>query len=72
MYPQVLRLAWSGIACFGLIACSATKAPGPIETRTAYWVKRHITVGGRPDKNPIPATQGECRGRQARVRLLLR
>jgi mono/diheme cytochrome c family protein len=57
MYPQVLRLAWLGIACFGVIACSATKAPGPIETRTAYWVKRHITVGGRVDKNPIPATK---------------
>jgi mono/diheme cytochrome c family protein len=56
MYPRVLRIVWSGIACCSVIACSA-KAPGPIETRTAYWVKRHITVGGRPDKNPIPATR---------------
>ena len=41
--------------CCGLTACSA-KAPGPVETKTAYWVKRHITVGGKRERNPIPAT----------------
>ncbi len=46
----------SGIGVCGLIACSA-KPPGPIETKAAYWVKQHITVRGRPDKNPIPANR---------------
>jgi hypothetical protein len=51
-----------GLGCCGVIACSA-KPPGPIETKTAYWVKQHITVGGRPDKKPIPATAAEYRCR---------
>ena len=52
---RVLRMVLLGVSCCGLTACSA-KPPGPIETRTAYWVKQHITVGGRSDKNPIVAT----------------
>jgi mono/diheme cytochrome c family protein len=53
---RVLRLVLSGMCCCGLFACSATP-PSPMEARTAYWVKRHITVGGRSDRNPIPATR---------------
>jgi mono/diheme cytochrome c family protein len=55
MYSRLLRLAWSCIGCCTMIACSA-KPPGPIETRTAYFVKQRITVGGKSNKNPIAAT----------------
>jgi mono/diheme cytochrome c family protein len=51
----LLRLMLLGVGFCGVVGCSA-KPPGPIETRTAYWVKQHITVRGRADKNPIPAS----------------
>lgn len=38
-----------------LTGCKATP-PSKTEIRVAYWTKRHITVGGKHDKNPIPAT----------------
>jgi Cytochrome c len=34
----------------------AAREPGRFETRTAQIVKRNITVGGRSEKNPLPAT----------------
>jgi cytochrome c len=55
MYSRVLRLVWSYLGCCSLVACSA-KPPGPIETRSAYWVKQHITVRGKSQKNPLPRT----------------
>jgi mono/diheme cytochrome c family protein len=55
MYSRPWRAVVMGAACCGLIACSV-KPPGPLETKTAYWVKRHITVGGRTKRNPIPVT----------------
>jgi mono/diheme cytochrome c family protein len=55
MWSRLLRIAVMGLCCCGLLACSV-KSPGPVETRTAYWVKRHITVGGRSERNPIPVT----------------
>ena len=42
--------------CLGLAACGV-KPPGPLETKTAYWVKQHITVGGKEEKNPLPPTK---------------
>jgi mono/diheme cytochrome c family protein len=57
-------MVFSSLACCGLIACGA-QSPGPIETKTAYWVKQHITVRGRPDKNPVPSNRGNiAAGRQ--------
>jgi mono/diheme cytochrome c family protein len=55
MASRVVRLVLSSIGCCWLLACGA-KPPGPIETKTAYWVKQHVTVRGRPDKNPIPVS----------------
>jgi len=34
----------------------AAREPGTLETRAAQLVKRDITVGGRRDRNPLPAT----------------
>jgi mono/diheme cytochrome c family protein len=64
MASRVAGLLLPCIGCCWLIGCSA-KAPGPIETKAAYWVKQHITVRGGPDKNPVPANQGNIdAGRQ--------
>jgi cytochrome c len=55
MHSRLIGVISLGVCYGGLIACSA-KPPGPVETRTAYWVKQHITVGGRSERNPIPVT----------------
>jgi mono/diheme cytochrome c family protein len=57
MASRLFRLVLASIGCCGLIACSA-KPPGPVETKAAYWVKQHVTVRGKLDRNPIPVTQG--------------
>jgi mono/diheme cytochrome c family protein len=71
MASRVVLLVLSSLGCCGLLACGA-KPPGPIETKTAYWVKQHITVRGRPDKNQGNIDAGkqvfgyycvECHGR---------
>jgi mono/diheme cytochrome c family protein len=49
------RLAlWAGVIMV-LNGCRAKK-PGTIETHSLNWVKHHVTVGGKKDKNPFPAT----------------
>jgi cytochrome c len=53
MHSRLIGVAFMGLSYCGLIGCSV-KPPGPIETKTAYWVKRHITVGGKSETNPIP------------------
>ena len=53
---SVLACALCGlVCCCGLTAC-AVKQPGRVETGTAYWVKRNVTIGGRSQTNPVPAT----------------
>jgi mono/diheme cytochrome c family protein len=37
-----------------LTGCRA-RAPGKTETAAVNWTKHHLTVGGRNDKNPVPA-----------------
>jgi mono/diheme cytochrome c family protein len=47
-----------------LVACRATP-PGRFETAVASQVKRRLTVGGRGDRNPLPATaELVARGRE--------
>ena len=41
--------------CAVLSGCSA-KAPGKVETFVATGFKHHLSVGGKKDRNPIPAT----------------
>src|SRR5262245_52168379 len=38
-----------------LTACRATP-PGRVETALVTGVKRHLTIGGRHDRNPLPST----------------
>jgi mono/diheme cytochrome c family protein len=38
-----------------LAGCRATP-PSPTETKFAYWTKRHITIRGKKDVNPVKAT----------------
>jgi mono/diheme cytochrome c family protein len=54
-----MKSAFAGILCAlfccGGLGCSATP-PGRVETRTVYWIKRNVTVGGKSQSNPVPAT----------------
>src|SRR5260370_31149392 len=43
-------------AITGASGCRA-KAPGKYETHAINWVKLHVTIGGKEDRNPLPATQ---------------
>jgi len=38
-----------------IAGCSATQ-PTPTETKVVYWTKRHITIGGKKDVNPVAAS----------------
>lgn len=50
------RIAISAIAaCMVLAGCSVNK-PGRIETFVATGFKHHVSVRGKKDRNPIPAT----------------
>lgn len=48
-------MAWLSIACLMLTACRVS-TPGRAETNLADWTKRHITVQGKGDRNPLPDT----------------
>ena len=48
--------AWILVACVTctmLAGCRVT-APGRAETGVAQWAKKHITVKGKADRNPMP------------------
>ena len=50
------RAAWISIACVVCMmpaACRVT-TPGRAETDVAQWSKKHITVKGKDDRNPLP------------------
>ena len=48
-----------------LTGCRA-KPPGATESGAVNWTKHHVTVGGRSDKNPVPATpENIADGKQA-------
>jgi mono/diheme cytochrome c family protein len=50
-------------ALFLLNACAA-RQPGGIETASATFLKRNITVGGRAQTNPLPATDANIHAGQ--------
>lgn len=65
MLRRSLFLLCGGLGCCGLVACKANP-PSRIDTATAYWVKHHVTVGGRPEKNPIrPSANNVEAGKRA-------
>ena len=47
-------LGW--IVCAGFVALSGCRvtSPGRAETGLAQWTKKHVTVQGRDDHNPLP------------------
>ena len=52
-----MRRTALGLAALALAACACeARAPGPLETAVAAQVKRRLTVGGRSDRNPLPAS----------------
>jgi mono/diheme cytochrome c family protein len=52
------------LAALLLASCEA-RQPGPVETAVAAQLKRRVTVGGRGDLNPLPATpELVARGRE--------
>lgn len=65
---MIRRSAWLLIvctACAGLSACRVT-APGRTETSLAEWTKKHITVKGKQERNPLTDTvQAQKDGKEA-------
>ena len=46
----------SSVAALIFLAGCQVRTPGTLETRIMESAKRHVTIGGRPDVNPLPAT----------------
>ncbi len=60
-----VALAFGLLACVTLSSCRAT-APGRLESNVAAWTKKHITVRGRTDRNPLSVSIATLRdGRSA-------
>lgn len=54
-------------ACL-LLSSTGCKAghPGKVQTSTITWIKHHVTVGGKHDRNPLTASQSNIEaGKQA-------
>ena len=47
----VLSLCWVALA-----GCRATP-PGKFESKTMHWVKHHVTVQGKKERNPLAASE---------------
>jgi mono/diheme cytochrome c family protein len=50
-----VRLAFLALVSVNFTGCRA-KPASSAEIKIAYWTKHHITVGGKHEKNPVPAT----------------
>ncbi len=55
MQRMTLTIAAIVAACDLLAGCRATP-PGPTESHALQWLKLHVTVKGKHDRNPLPAT----------------
>ncbi len=55
---KIRQATWGAAALLlaGLLAGCSVREPGSIETAVMARVKRGVTVGGRSDANPFPAT----------------
>ncbi len=49
---SILAIAVS-VCWLCLAGCRATP-PGKVESESVQWVKHHVTVGGKKDRNPLP------------------
>ena len=52
---MTVRLVFLALVSVTLAGCRA-KPASSAETKLAYWTKHHITIGGKHEKNPVPAT----------------
>lgn len=52
---RLLTVLSAAIVLVGLAGCKASP-PSKFETRTVTFAKRHIFVGNKNEKNPLPAT----------------
>jgi len=48
-------VACMAVMATGLCGCKASK-PNALESHAINWVKHHITIGGKNEKNPFPPT----------------
>jgi mono/diheme cytochrome c family protein len=50
------RVGWLGIACAACMVLTSCRVstPGRAEMGLADWTKKHITVRGKEDRNPLP------------------
>src|SRR4051794_3031036 len=48
--------AWIPVACVACVMLAACRVstPGRAETDVAQWTKKHITVQGKDNRNPLP------------------
>jgi mono/diheme cytochrome c family protein len=61
------RATFALFLAMGIAGCSAAK-PTAFETHSINWMKHHVTIGGRNEKNPFPATAENIEeGKQAFV-----
>jgi mono/diheme cytochrome c family protein len=49
------RLILLSLLCAAFLGCSA-RPPSRAEIEVVYWTKHHITISGKKDINPVPAT----------------
>ncbi len=51
------------VACLilGAVGCKAGH-PGKVQTATMTWIKHHVTVGGKYDRNPLVASESNIEG----------
>ncbi len=54
------RIPAALVLALAVAGCKA-RPPGRVETALVTAVKRHVTVGGRTDPNPFPATEENVR-----------
>lgn len=52
---RLVAVAVCGFTLLAAMGCRATP-PSRVETAVATWTKHNVTVGGRRDVNPVPAT----------------
>ncbi len=68
MTPCSRRGRWSAGLCIAsillVLAGCQVRTPSTFETGVMQGVKRHLTIGGRSDVNPLPATDENIRAGQ--------
>jgi mono/diheme cytochrome c family protein len=51
----ITRISCAAVLVAAISGCQASK-PGSFETHSINWIKHNVTIGGKNDKNPFPAT----------------